>query len=115
MPLLHHLPAPSDSSERCEALSPAGPEWELLLISPKEQVGPCPGVGSHSCAPGWALGEHFQSPSSCPLGLGHLLDFVISSISFSLLSPLGIPISWMLDVLNWFSDRILTPPYFCPF
>lgn len=114
MPLLHHLPAPSDSSEQCEALFPAGPECELLLISPREQVGPCPGVGSHSCAPGWALGEHFQSPSSCPLGLGHLLDFVISSISFSLLSPLGIPISWMLDVLNWFSD-ILTPPYFCPF
>lgn len=53
MPLLH-LPAPSDSSERCEALFPAGPECELLLISPREQVGPCPGVRIHSCAPGWA-------------------------------------------------------------
>lgn len=96
MPLLHCLPAPSDGSEQYEALLPARPECKLLLITPREQVGPCPGVRSHSCAPGWALGEHFQSVSSCPLGLGHLLDFVISSISFSLLSPLGIPISWML-------------------
>lgn len=38
MPLLHRLPAPSDGAERCEALLPAGPECEPLLISPLVQA-----------------------------------------------------------------------------
>ena len=38
MPLIYRLPAPSDGAERCEALLPAGPECEPLLISHLVQV-----------------------------------------------------------------------------